>query len=87
MNGYADSASTDPDAIPSSVSQQLHRAALQRNLRTAAVLALAVSGGLISSAWLAATAGSTFLALGAWRYKQLRRPLQAGQNSSGGVSL
>lgn len=87
MNGYADSASTDPEAMPQTIRQRLRKAALQRNLRTAAVLAIAISGGLISSAWLAATAGSTFLALGAWRYKQLRQPLQAGQNSSRGGSL
>lgn len=51
----------------------LRQAALRRNLRTAAVLGLAISGGLVSSSWLAATAGGSFLVLTAWRYRQLRR--------------
>jgi len=73
--------------IPQSIRQRLRKASLQRNLRTAAVLGIAVSGGLISTSWLAATAGGTFLALGAWRYKQLRHPVQAGHNINGASNL
>lgn len=51
---------------------QLRQAAWRRNLRAAAVLCLAVSGGIASSSWLATTAGSTFIAIAAWRYKQWR---------------
>lgn len=61
-------------AANTSVRQHLRRAALHRNLRTAAVLGLAASGAAISSTWLAATAGGTFLFLTLWRYRQVRRP-------------
>jgi hypothetical protein len=64
MSIYADSASPDSAAIPQSIRQRLRKAALQHNIRAAAVLGLAVSCGLISSVWLAATAGSICLALG-----------------------
>ena len=64
---------SQPDAMPPAVRQQLRQAALRRNLRTAAVIGFAVSGGIISTTWLAATAGSTFLAMSAWRYRQLRQ--------------
>jgi hypothetical protein len=50
----------------------LRRAALQRNLRTAAVLGVAASGGLLGMGWLAATAGTTFAGLYTWRLLQLR---------------
>lgn len=61
-------------AIPAAIGQQLRRAALQRNLRTAAVLAAAASGGPFGMTWLAATAGTTFLALSVWRMRQLGAP-------------
>lgn len=87
MNTHADFASPDSTESPQSIRQRLRMAALQRNLRTAAVLGIAVSGGLISATWLAATAGGTFLALGTWRYKQLRHPAEAGHNRSKASSL
>jgi len=64
---------TSSDALHPTMRQRLRNAALRRNLRTATVLGLAASGGLVSTLWLAITAGSTFLALTTWRYKQLRQ--------------
>ena len=60
-------------AIPERIRQSLRHAALKRNLRTAAVLGLAVSGGLLGTGWLAASAGTTFVALTTWRLIQLHR--------------
>jgi hypothetical protein len=82
MDTDATSAAAESATISESIRLRLHKAALQRNLRSAAVVGFAISGGLISSAWLAVTAGGTFLALSAWRYKQLRDPAAAGQNRS-----
>lgn len=67
-----------PPPIPTELRRTLRQAALQRNLRTAAVLGLAASGALLSTPWLAATAGSTFLALTLWRYRQQRQPGPTG---------
>jgi hypothetical protein len=70
MTTISDSSNAMP---PDSIRQTLRRAAFQRNLRTAAVLGCAASGGLLSTGWLAATAGLTFLAMSTWRYGQLRQ--------------
>ena len=67
---------TSGDALHPTMRQHLRNAALRRNLRTATVLCLAASGGLVSTLWLAITAGGTFLALTTWRYKQLRQDEQ-----------
>ena len=64
---------TSDDALHPTMRHHLRNAALRRNLRTATVLCLAASGGLVSTLWLAITAGGTFLALTTWRYKQLRQ--------------
>jgi len=50
----------------------MRQAALRRNLGTAAVLALAVSGGPFGMGWLAATTGSSFLLLMLVRLGQIR---------------
>ena len=68
--------------LPMAVAQQLRQAALRRNLRTAAVLGIAVSGALVSSIWLAATAGGTFVALTAWRCRQQQKPGGTGLGRS-----
>jgi ABC-type phosphate/phosphonate transport system permease subunit len=74
MNTHAiPSPDTSDDALDPTIRQQLRNAAFRRNLRTATVLGLAASGGLVSTLWLAITAGGTFLALTTWRYKQLRQ--------------
>lgn len=73
---------SQPRAIPPAMRQQLRKAALRRNLRTAAVLGIAISGGIVSTTWLAATAGSTFLAMSTWRYRQLRQPDLLGHDRS-----
>ena len=52
---------------------QPRQAAWQRNLRTAAAIGLAISGGAISTACLAGTAAGTCLALSAWHYRQTRK--------------
>ena len=73
MNTHTNSSPvTSSDALHPTMRQHLRNAALRRNLRTATVLCLAASGGLVSTLWLAITAGGTFLALTTWRYKQLR---------------
>ena len=69
---------TSGDALHPTIRKHLRNAALRRNLRTATVLCLAASGGLVSIFWLAITAGSTFFALTTWRYKQLRQDDQPG---------
>lgn len=61
-------------AIPKRIRQSLRHAALQRNLRTAAVVGVAASGGLVSTAWLTGTIGLTFSLLLAWRLAQERQP-------------
>ena len=74
MNTHTNSSPvTSGDALDPTIRQHLRNAAFRRNLRTATVLGLAASGGLVSIFWLAITAGSTFLALTTWRYKQLRQ--------------
>jgi len=50
----------------------LRQAALRRNLGTAAVLTLALSGGPFGISWLAATSGATFIALLTARLVQLQ---------------
>jgi hypothetical protein len=72
---------TASGAAPNRLRQTLCRADVQRNLRTAAVLGIAASGGLIGTGWLAATACTTFMGLMTVRLLQLgneSRALQAG---------
>lgn len=73
-----DTSTSAVDAIGTTIKTNLRQAALRRNLRTAAALGLAVSGGIFSTPWLAATAGGTFLAVTAWRYAQLRQACPSG---------
>jgi len=54
-----------------SLQQPLRRAALRRNLGTAAILAAAFSGGPFGLAWLAATSSVTLTALWTWRLRVL----------------
>ncbi len=50
----------------------LRQSAMRRNLGTAAVLSLALSGGPFGITWLAATSGATFMALLTARLVQLQ---------------
>ena len=50
--------------------QPLRRAALRRNLGTAAIVALAFSGGPFGLSWLAASSGTAFVVLMVLRLKQ-----------------
>ena len=50
--------------------EPLRRAALRRNLGTAAILGLAFSGGPFGLLWLATTSTTTFAALMLWRLRQ-----------------
>jgi hypothetical protein len=43
---------------------------LRRNLRTASIVAIALSGGPFGVTWLAASSGGAFLMLMLWRLKQ-----------------
>ena len=61
-------------SIPEPMRLALRQAALQRNLRTAAVLGVASSGALLGLSGLAATTGATFVVLLGWRLVQLRQP-------------
>lgn len=79
---------TGPAAvIPHAIRQSLRQAAWRRNLRTAAVVGFSVSGAAFGVSWLAATAGGTFLILGAWRYTQLRESASSAHNGMNGSSL
>lgn len=53
-----------------------HSATLRRNLGTAAILGLAASGALVSTAWLAASAGTAFVAITTLRLHQLHNDKQ-----------
>lgn len=50
--------------------QPLRRAALRRNLGTAAIVAAAFSGGPFGLSWLAASSAITFAALMTWRLRR-----------------
>ena len=50
--------------------EPLRRAALRRNMGTAAILGLAFSGGPFGLLWLATTSTTTFIVLMLWRIKQ-----------------
>lgn len=50
--------------------QQWKRAAIRRNLKTAALLGLAFSGGAFGLTWLAATSVTTFTFMMIWQLKQ-----------------
>jgi hypothetical protein len=50
--------------------QQWKRAALRRNLKTAALLGLAFSGGAFGLTWLAATSATTFIFMMIWQLRQ-----------------
>lgn len=80
MNTHAyPSSVASGDALDPTIQRYLRNAAWRRNLWTATVLGLAASGGFVSTLWLAITAGSTFLALTTWRYKQLRQNAHPGR--------
>jgi len=53
-----------------SLQQPLRRAAMRRNLKTAAIVALAFSGGPFGLTWLATSSASAFMVLIFWRLKQ-----------------
>jgi hypothetical protein len=53
-----------------SCQQPLRNAALRRNLGTAAIIAIAFSGGPFGLTWLATSSASIFLALLLWRFRQ-----------------
>lgn len=55
--------------------QPLRRAALRRNLGTAAIVAAAFSGGPFGLSWLAASSATAFLVLMLWRLKQVQSNL------------
>lgn len=57
---------------PETLKTPMRRAAVRRNLGTAAILGVAASGALISTTWLAVSAGGAFLVLLAVRMLQLR---------------
>jgi len=59
---------TERQASP--VQQPLRNAALRRNLRTAAIIAGAFSGGPFGMTWLATSSATTFLALMIWQFRQ-----------------
>jgi hypothetical protein len=50
--------------------QPLRSAALRRHLRTAAIVAIALSGGPLGLTWLATSSATTFIVLMLWRMKQ-----------------
>jgi hypothetical protein len=50
--------------------QQWKRAAIRRNLKTAALLGLAFSGGAFGLTWLAATSATTFTFMMIWQIRQ-----------------
>jgi hypothetical protein len=50
--------------------EPLRRAALRRNLGTAAILGLAFSGGPFGLTWLATSSATAFLMLILWRVRQ-----------------
>ena len=54
------------------INGRLRQAAVRRNLGTAAVLTLALSGGPFGITWLAATSGATFIAVLTARLVQLQ---------------
>ena len=61
---------TDPETTP--LQQPLKGAARRRNLGTAAIVAIAFSGGPFGMTWLAASSATTFIVLMLWRMKQQR---------------
>ena len=60
----------------------LRQAALRRNLGTAAVLTLALSGGPFGITWLAATSGATFIALLTAHLVQLQVSRKSSSNTT-----
>jgi hypothetical protein len=50
--------------------EAMRRAALRRNLGTAAILGLAFTGGPFGLLWLATTSTTTFAVLMLWRLRQ-----------------
>lgn len=62
---------TNASVIKATALQEpLRRAALRRNLGTAAILGLALSGGPFGLLWLATTSTSAFTVLMLWRLRQ-----------------
>jgi hypothetical protein len=55
-----------------SLQQPLRHAALRRNLRTAAIVAIAFSGGPFGFTWLATSSATAFFMLTLLRVKQQR---------------
>jgi len=53
-----------------SLQQPFRRAFLRRNLGTAAIVAVAFSGGPFGLPWLATSSATAFVALMIWRWKQ-----------------
>ena len=58
----------------------LHPTSWRRNLGTAAIMGAAASGGIISPACLAGTAGGCFIIAIIWRARQMK--IQAKQKTS-----
>jgi hypothetical protein len=59
-----------PELKSLSLQQPLRQAALRRNLKTAAIVAIALSGGPFGLTWLATSSATTFIVLMLWRMKQ-----------------
>jgi hypothetical protein len=59
---------TDPETTP--LQQPLKRAARRRNLGTAAIVAIAFSGGPFGMTWLAASSATTFVVMLLWEVRQ-----------------
>ena len=59
---------TDPETTP--LQQRLRSAAQRRNLGTAAIVAVAFSGGPFGVTWLATSTAIAFVVLILWRIKR-----------------
>jgi hypothetical protein len=59
-----------PEIKATALQKPFRRAALRRNLGTAAILTLAFSGGPFGLLWLATTSTTTFIVLMLWRLRQ-----------------
>jgi len=57
----------------SALQHPLRDAAVRRNLGTAAIIAIAFSGGPFGMTWLATSSASTFLMMMIWRAKQQQK--------------
>lgn len=60
----------------------LRQSAMRRNLGTAAILTLALSGGPFGISWLAATSAATFIALITARLVQLQVARKSSSSST-----